>query len=309
MIANVEVTKIRRFMSKREKQDLRAFLLFISPWIIGFLLFTLGPLIATFIFSFTDYNAITKPIWNAGHNYREMVTTDLFWQSLKVTGTYIALFVPCSVIGAFLLALLLNNKLPLLGMWRTIFYLPVVTSGVAVSMLWMWIFQPTFGLVNVVLFQFFGIKGPEWFFAENSAIPATVIMGLWGIGAQMLIYLAGLQSVPTQLYEAAEIDGAGSIRKFTNITVPIMTPVIFYNLVIGIINSFQIFIPAFIITQGGPNYATYFYVLYLYKNAFENYRFGYASTLAWILFLLILGITFILFKFSKSWVYEEGNDK
>jgi multiple sugar transport system permease protein len=236
--------------------------------------------------------------------FKDMV----FWKSLHVTVYYTIFFVPLAVIGAFLLATLLNQKIPLLGICRTIFYLPVVTSGVAVSLLFMWLFQPTYGLVNVFIYQLFGVQGPGWFFDEKFAVPATIIMGLWGIGAQMLVYLAGLQSIPTQLYEAAMIDGAGAFRKFFCITVPMMTPVIFYNLVICIINSFQVFTPAFVITSGGPNYATYFYVLHLFNSGFRNYRFGYASALACILFVLILLMTFLVFRTARSWVYAEGED-
>lgn len=292
--------------SKQHKKDVIAFVLFISPWIIGFTVFTLGPIIATFIFSFCNYDAINNPVFTGFKNYQELASTDLFWKSLKVTFVYTFSFVPLSVVGSFLLANLLNQKIPALGVWRTIFYLPVVTSGVAVTLLWMWIFQPTYGLVNMLLYQVFGIQGPQWFFSEEWSIPAMVIMGLWGIGSQMLVYLAGLQGIPTQLYEAAEIDGASSIRRFFSVTLPMMTPVVFYNLVVSIITSFQVFAPAFIITQGGPNYSTYFLVLYLYKNAFENYRFGFSSAIAWILFCIILAVTFLLFKFSKSWVYNES---
>lgn len=298
---------VRARMSRQEKRKVLAFFLFISPWLIGYLLFTLGPIIANFVFSFCKYDVVSSPVFIGLDNYREMLGDKLFWQSLKVTGIYTLFFVPLSVAGSFLIAVLLNQKIPLLGLWRTIFYLPVVTSGVAVSLLWMWIFQPTYGLVNVLLHQLFSVQGPGWFFDEQWAIPATIIMGLWGAGSQMLVYLAGLQGIPTMYYEAAEIDGAGAFTRFFHITIPMMTPVIFYNLVVCMINSFQVFTPSFVITQGGPNYATYFYVLHLYNNGFKNYRFGYASALASVLFVLILLMTFLIFKWARGWV--QGEDR
>jgi multiple sugar transport system permease protein len=294
--------------NRQNRNKIIAFFLFISPWLIGYLLFTLGPIVMNFAYSFSKYDAIKAPVFIGLGNYREMFNDMLFWKSLSVTAYYTVLFVPLAVVGAFLLATLLNQKIPLLGIWRTIFYLPVVTSGVAVALLFMWLFQPTYGLVNVFIYQLFGVQGPGWFFDKKFAIPATIIMGLWGIGAQMLVYLAGLQSIPTQLYEAAMIDGAGAFRRFFCITVPMMTPVIFYNLVICIINSFQVFTPAFVITSGGPNYATYFYVLHLFNSGFRNYRFGYASALACVLFVLILLMTFFVFRTAKSWVYADGGD-
>jgi multiple sugar transport system permease protein len=293
-------------MNRQNKNKIIAFFFFISPWLICYLLFTLGPIVMNFAYSFSKYDAIRDPVFIGLGNYKEMLKDMVFWKSLNVTVYYTIFFVPLAVIGTFLLAALLNQKIPLLGIWRTTFYLPVVTSGVAVALLFMWLFQPTYGLVNIFIYQLFGVQGPGWFFDEKFAIPATIVMGLWGIGAQMLVYLAGLQSIPTQLYEAAMIDGAGTFRKFFCITVPMMTPVIFYNLVICIINSFQVFTPAFVITSGGPNYATYFYVLHLFNSGFRNYRFGYASALACVLFILILLMTFFVFRTARSWVYAEG---
>jgi multiple sugar transport system permease protein len=285
---------------------MRAFLLFISPWLIGYLTLTLGPIVVSGWFSLTDYDLVSSPYFIGLDNYRELLDSRLFWQSLKVTALYTLGHVPLSVIGAMCLATLLNQNIPGLSLWRTLFYLPVVTSGVAVALLWSWIFQPTFGLVNSLLYRLFGIQGPGWFFSEQWCIPAFVIMSLWGIGGPMLIYLAGLQGIPTQLYEAAEIDGASSFQKFRSITLPMITPVVFYNTVMAIISSFQVFTSSFVITQGGPNYASYFYVLYLYQNAFEYFRMGYASALAWILFCVILVLTALLFGTSRHWVYYES---
>lgn len=278
------------------KRRLIAFYLFISPWLIGYLIFTLGPILASGWLSLTNFDGVSSPQFIGTDNYNEIFHNDLFWKSLWVTIYYTLGHVPLSVVGALCLAVLLNQKIPGLSLWRTIFYLPVVTSGVAVALLWSWIFQPSYGLINIFLFEVFGIKGPAWFFSENWAVPAFIIMSLWGIGGPMLIYLAGLQGIPTALYESAEIDGANAFKRFWHITLPMITPVLFFNTVMSLIASFQVFTPAFVITKGGPNYASYFYVLYLYQNAFENFRMGYASALAWILFVLILLVTIVMFR-------------
>ncbi|KIL39685.1 hypothetical protein SD70_18725 [Gordoniibacillus kamchatkensis] len=288
------------------KRRLIAFYLFISPWLIGYLIFTLGPILASGWLSLTDFDGVSTPRYIGADNYKEIVHTDLFWKSLWVTIYYTLGHVPLSVVGALCLAVLLNQKIPGLSLWRTIFYLPVVTSGVAVALLWSWIFQPSYGLINIFLFEVFGIQGPGWFFAENWAVPAFIIMSLWGVGGPMLIYLAGLQGIPTALYESAEMDGANAFRRFWHITLPMITPVLFFNTVMSLIASFQVFTPAFVITKGGPNYASYFYVLYLYQNAFENFRMGYASALAWILFVLILLVTIVMFRWQRKWVHYES---
>lgn len=286
-----------------------AFYAFLSPWLIGFVGLTLGPIIASFIFSFSDYDAI-HPLKLIGlQNYVTIANTALFWQALKVTALYTLGAVPLGVIGALLLATLLNQKVPALSLWRTLYYLPVVTSGVAVALLWSWIFQPDFGIVNSLLYSLFHLKGPQWFFSPSWALPAFVIMSVWGVGGPMLIYLAGMQGVPTQLYESAELDGAGRFQKYLRITLPMISPVIFFNLIMLMIGSFQVFTGAFVITQGGPSYATYFYVLYLYQEAFQYFHFGYASALAWILFLIVMGLTALAFRFSTSWVYYDSREE
>ena len=292
-------------MTRKEKRDVFAFLAFVSPWIVGYLLFTVGPIIATFILSLTSYNIVSPPQFIGFGNYREIFNDKLFWQSLKVTLYYVAGNVPLVIILSMVLGTLLNQKLYGLSVWRTIYYLPVVTTGVAVSLLWSWIFQPNYGLVNTILFRLFHIKGPGWFFAKEWAVPAFIIMNLWGVGRMMLVYLAGLQEIPTQLYESATIDGCGGVRQFWAITLPLMTPIIFFNLVISIIASFQIFVPAFIITQGGPSYASYFYVLNLYINSFEYYRMGYSSGLASIMFVFVMILTILIFRTSSGWVQYE----
>ncbi len=184
--------------------------------------------------------------------------------------------------------------------------MPSVISGVAVSLLWMWIFNPEFGILNFLLWKLFHIQGPAWLMSEEWVIPALIIMSLWGIGGDIVIYLAGLQGIPTELYEAAEIDGANSFNKFLNITIPMMSPVLLFTLIMGIINSFQVFTQAYVMTGGGPHYASLFYVLYIYQNAFQFFSMGYASALSWILFLIMLVLTALIFKSSPLWVYYES---
>ncbi|MCL4541223.1 MAG: sugar ABC transporter permease [Chloroflexi bacterium] len=283
-----------------------AFYLFLSPWIIGFAVLTAGPIIATLVLSFTSYNIVTPPRFIGLANYDTLVHTRLFWQALKVTLFYTLGSVPLTVIGALLVATLLNQRLPGLSLWRTIYYLPVVTSGVAVALLWSWVFLPDYGLVNSLLWTLFHIHGPQWFFSEEWVLPAFIIMSVWGVGGPMLIYLAGMQGIPTQLYEAAELDGANAFQRYWHITLPMITPVIFFNLITSMIGTFQIFVGAYVITQGGPNYASYFYVLYLYQEAFQYFHMGYATALAWVLFLVILAMTVLAFWSSRRWVYYEG---
>jgi multiple sugar transport system permease protein len=280
--------------------------IFIAPWLIGFLIFSLGPVIASFVLSFTEYELITEPRWIGFDNYVEMLTGDrLFWQSLYNTLYYTLFSVPLGLIFAFLLALLLNRKLPGIGLYRTVFYLPVVSSGVAISLLWIWLFNPQFGLINYLL-SLFGLPGPGWLTAPAWAKPALVLMSLWSVGGATVILLAGLQGVPAALYEAAALDGANEWRRFWNITVPMMSPVIFFNLIIGIIGSFQVFTQAYVMTQGGPQNATLFYVLHLFKQGFGLFRMGYAAAMAWLLFLLILILTLVQMVLARRWVYYEG---
>ncbi|MBC7320930.1 sugar ABC transporter permease [bacterium] len=296
---------MRKKKSRLVQQEIKAFYLFLSPWIIGMVLFTGGPLIASFLFSFTSYDIVKPPVWCGLSNYKEIFSDKIFIQSLKVTLKYVMGAVPLNVIGALILATILNQKVYGLSIWRTIYYLPVVTTGVAVSLLWSWVLNPEFGIVNTLLQKIFGIRGPDWFYSERWAIPSFILMSIWGVGGPMLIYLGGMQGIPTQLYEAAEIDGASWWQSYIHITLPLITPVIFYNLVTSIIGTFQVFTPAFIITQGGPNYASYFYVLNLFKHAFQYYHMGYASALAWILFVVVLILTIIAFRIANYWVYYE----
>lgn len=280
--------------------------LFILPWILGFLFFTIGPMLASLYFSFTDYSLLEPSKWIGARNYRELFTTDpKFGISLSVTFRYSIASVPLGMVLSLVVALLLNQKVPGIRFYRTAFYLPSLLGGVALTLIWMWVFSPAYGLLNAFL-KLFGLQGPLWFQSERWALPGLIIMSLWGIGGRMIIFLAGLQNIPDHLYEAAEMDGAGSFRRFWHVTIPMLTPTIFFNLVIGIIGSLQTFAQAFIATRGGPNNATLFYALYLYTNAFEYFEMGYASALAWILFAIILTLTLLVIRSSPMWVFYEG---
>jgi multiple sugar transport system permease protein len=280
--------------------------LFIAPWLVGFLVFILGPIIASFYFSLTDYQIVKSPHFVGLANYREMVHDDLAWQALKVTAIYVAVSTPLSLALSFATALLMNQRVHGLGAWRTIYYLPNLVPIVASTMLWLWIYDPQFGLINTLLHRV-GVAGPLWLQSSRWALPSLILMSLWGVGGPMLIYLAGLQGIPTDLYEAVAVDGGGGWAKFRTVTIPMMTPVIFYNLVLGVIAGSQVFAQPFIMTGGGPRYATLFYVLYLYQNAFQYFRMGYASALAWFLFLILLVLTVVMFRWSALWVFYEGD--
>lgn len=284
-----------------------AFYLFASPWLLGLLLFTLGPMLASFLLSFADYPVITAPKWIGFDNYMTMFTDDdLVWQALKVTLVYSLGAIPLTLTISLSVALLLNQGLRGVRIFRTIYYIPAVISGVPVALLWLWMLNPEFGLVNNVL-QMVGIKGPPWFFSREWVIPSFMLMSLWGIGVTMVIFLAGLKGIPEHLYEAAEIDGAGMWSRFRHVTLPMISPIILFNVVIGIIDSFQIFTPALIITNGGPANSSLFYGLYLYNNAFRFLKMGYASALAWLMFLIIVAITALVFRSTSAFVYYEGS--
>ena len=277
----------------------------VAPWILGFILFTAGPLIASMLISFTRWDFISPSTFIGLENYQAALDDELFFKSLKVTTVYTFLSVPLGLVGGLLVAWLMNQKLTGITLFRTLYYLPSVIAGVAVALLWQWIFNPNYGLINAML-ALVGIQGPKWIYAEAWVVPAFVLMSLWSVGAPMIIYLAALQNVPTELYEAASLDGAGALRRFWSITLPMISPVIFLNLIIGIINSFQIFTSVYIMTEGGPNNGSLFFVLYIYRHAFQYFNVGYASALAWILFIIIMALTLIVFKTSRAWVYYEG---
>lgn len=280
--------------------------LFASPWLAGFVLFTAGPMIASLVLAFTDYDLLSPPTFVGLANVGKAFLVDpLVIHALKITTTYAVTSIPLSILIGLALAMLLNTKVWGLSLYRTIFYLPAVVSGVAVALLWRWLFNPDFGLLNYLL-SLVGITGPAWLADPRWALPALVIMSLWHVGGGIVIYLAGLQGIPTDLYEAAQVDGATWWSRTRFVTVPMMTPVIFFQLVMGIIQALQVFTQAYIMTQGGPQDATRFYMLYLYENAFQFYKMGYAATLAWILFVYILVLTLLVVRSSAAWVYYEG---
>jgi multiple sugar transport system permease protein len=295
----------RSALSRLARVEERWFYLFISPWIIGFIVFTAGPMLASLYFSFTQYDVTSAPKWTGLDNLNTLIHTDLFWISLRVTVYYAVVSVPLGIAISLAIVLLLNQKVAGMSVFRTIFYTPAVVSGVAVSLLWLFLFDPQFGPINWAL-GLVNIQGPQWLLDESWVIPAFIVMSLWSIGGGIVIYLAGLQGIPTELYEAAAIDGANAWRKLRHITLPMMSGVIFFNLIIGIIAAMQEFTRAYVMTNGGPHYASNFYLLYLYQNAFQYFNMGYASALAWVLFLIILAITIGVFKSSPLWVYYEG---
>ena len=285
------------------------FYLCISPWLLGFTVFILGPVLSSLGLSFTRWDLLSDPVFVGLRNYTRMVDDKLFWQSLSVTVRYTLLYVPAELVGGLLLALLMNQR-GVRGIRgaRTIYYLPTIISGVAFVVVWMWLFQPEAGLINATLARF-GIQGPRWLADPNTALTALWLMSLWGLGRAALIYLAGLKGIPQQLYEAAAIDGAGAWQSFRHVTLPMLTPTIFFNLVLSIIGTFQTFTSAFVATNGGPLDSTLFYVLYLYRKAFQEFQMGYASALAWVLFLIILVLTILVVRSGQWWVYYEGEKR
>lgn len=290
----------RKGMRQTTREALYGYLM-ASPWILGFLLFTLGPMVASFIIGLYDTNFLNKTNWVGFHWYRSVVQDRLVQKALLNTAYYSFATVPLNTILALSIAVMLNQGVKWQSFWRTVYYLPSVVSGVAVALLWRWLYEPEIGLFNTLLKQV-GIQGPRWIFSEQWAMPSIILMTLWGAGGAMLIYLAGLRGIPTHLYEAAEIDGAGSLRRFFAITLPLLTPTIFFNVVLNIIGSWQVFTQALIMTNGGPNNATLTAVLHLYRTGFQNASFGYASAQAWLLFLIILVFVFFALRSASTWV-------
>lgn len=281
---------------------------FISPWLAGFLCLSAGPLVASMLLSFCSYEVLSPPLWIGMDNYRELFLSDpLFWKSLDNTLIYALGSLPLGLALALLLALLLNQNVPGIGVFRTLFFLPSLVPIVATCVLWSWILSPHSGLLNQFL-SLAGIRGPLWLQSESWSKPALILMALWGVGGAMIIFLAGLRNIPHQLYEAARIDGANTLRQLRHITLPMLSATTFFNLVVGAIAVLQLFTQVYVMTNGGPVDSTLFYTLYLFKNAFEYLRMGYASAMAWILFFLILALTALQFAFAKRWVYYEGKD-
>lgn len=284
---------------------------FLLPWFIGLTLFLAGPTLVSLFLSFTDYNLLDPPKWIAAQNYVKLFTQDRrYLTALRVTFTYVAVAAPLNLVFALALAMLLNARIAGLGFYRSVYYIPSLLGGsVAISILW----RQIFGLGGIVsqILAFFGIEGASWVSSPSQALWTLIILHVWQFGSPMVIFLAGLKQVPAELYEAASIDGAGGWRKFWVITVPMLTPVIFFNLILQIINSFQAFTPAFIVSggTGGPLDSTLFYTLYLYYQGFTNFRMGYASAMGWVLLVIIGTVTALAFLTSKYWVHYEDSTR
>ncbi|GIO15524.1 putative ABC transporter permease protein YesP [Cohnella xylanilytica] len=278
-----------------------------APAILGFFIFTLGPLLASLYLSFTDYSITNDFRFIGLENFRRLFSGEdsFFYKSLFVTLYYVVLAVPVSLLAAFAMALLLKNNVKGKAFFRAVFYLPSIVPVVATSTIFMWLLNPDIGLFNQIL-KFLHLPTSQWIYGESTVVPTMAFMNVWSVGGTMLIFLAGLESIPDHYYEAVDIDGGGIRHKLTAVTLPLMTPTIFFNLIMGIINGFQSFSEAYIMTEGGPNNASLFYVVYLYREAFTNQRMGAACAIAWVLFAIIMLLSVIVFRTSRSWVYYEG---
>ena len=294
--------------TKRRRDTIEGYL-FIMPVVLGLLIFTFGPMIASLYFSFTDYPILRSPEWIGLGNYIKMFTKEkYFWHSLRITLTYAIFAVPLGIMGGFILAMVLNQRVKGIAFFRTCFYMPTIVPAVASAVLWGWLLNPDYGLVNALL-RSLGLPTSRFLGEPESALGSLVLMSLWGVGGGMVIYLAGLQGIPESFYEAAKIDGANEFQLFWHITIPMMTSTIFFTLVMGLIGTFQYFLPAFILTGGGPLKATYFYNLMLYERAFRYTHMGMASAMAWFLLVLVLLLTLLVFRSSSRWVYYETEVK
>ena len=293
-------------ISRMRRREAALGYLFAAPWIIGLFIFTLYPMLSSLYYSFTSYNLAKPPSWVGLGNYRVFFLSDALIPTAAYNTLYYAMFsVPLNMVMGILVALLMNQRVRFINFIRTVYYLPNVVSIVAVSLLWQWIFQGSHGLLNNAL-ALIGINGPGWLTDPAWSKPALIIMSCWNAGGAMVIYLAGLQGIPRTYYEAAEIDGARPLRRFFSITLPLLSPSIFFNLVMGIIGALQVFSQAFIMTSGGPLKSTTFYVYALYQNAFTNMRMGYASAMAWILLVVTLLLTLMVFRLVGSRVHYES---
>ena len=292
------------FRSLARREGLYGYL-FISPWVLGFLIFTLGPLAVSLGLMFCDYAGLRKITWVGLENFRELFLYDYrFHDSLRVSATYAFWHVTLSILISLGMALLVNQRFPGHSFFRAAYYLPAAVSGVAMTYVWVAMFEKDYGMFNQIL-RMFNMERIGWLVTTEWALRSYIIMSLYGVGTYMIIMLAGLQGIPEQLYEAAEIDGAGKLALFRYVTLPLLSPTIFFLIVVGIIGSLQIFMSGYMLTEGGPARSTLFYVLYLYQTAFTERRFGYASVLAWLLFLIIMALTILQFWLARRWVYYE----
>ncbi len=297
--------KVKGIHKLRQKEIFWGYF-FTLPAILGLLLWTIGPMLASLYFSFTDYKVIGDYQWVGFENYIEIFKNDLnFKKSLAVTFYFAIGSTLFTLVAALMIAILMNISVKGQAFFRTMYYLPVIVPAVASNILWLWLFNPDFGLLNSIL-DFFNLPKLMWIYDETTVIPSLILLSIWSCGGTALIFLAGLQDVPKQQLEAVEIDGGNAWHKFRFVTVPSLSPVIFFNLIMGIIGSFQAFTQAYVMTEGGPNNSTLFYVFLIYREAFQKNNMGYASALSWILFIIILILTLFIFKSSKSWVHYGG---
>lgn len=287
--------------------------LFISPWILGMVLFALGPILASFGLAFTRWNLFTEPEYVGWANFQKLAHDPLFYKSVFNTIYYTIFAVPLGLVLALGLAMLVNHRLRGVNFFRTAFFLPNVVAGIAMLLLWKWLFDPNFGLINLFLdwtglmaaLEWIGIGRPQWISSRAGAMPGMIFMSIWGLGGSMMIFLAGLQNIPRELIEAAELDGAGPWKRFRYVTVPLLTPTIFFLMMVGVIASLQVFNQAYVMTQGGPAHATLFYVLYLFQTAFERFQMGYACAMALVLFIITLIVSLIQLAMGKKWVHYQ----
>ena len=287
--------------------------LFISPWILGMVLFALGPILASFGLAFTRWNLFTEPEYVGWANFQKLAHDPLFYKSVFNTIYYTVFAVPLGLVLALGLAMLVNHRLRGVNFFRTAFFLPNVVAGIAMLLLWKWLFDPNFGLINLFLdwtglmavLEWIGLGRPQWISSRTGAMPGMIFMSIWGLGGSMMIFLAGLQNIPRELIEAAELDGAGPWKRFRYVTLPLLTPTIFFLMMVGVIGSLQIFNQAYVMTQGGPAHATLFYVLYLFQTAFERFQMGYACAMALVLFIITLIVSLIQLAMGKKWVHYQ----
>lgn len=299
-----EAPSARRSLGKSEA---RIALLFAAPWFVGFGVFLLYPLLASIYYSFCDYSVLRTPVWVGMQNYADLVHDDVFWKSLTNTLIYAAMALPLGMFVAISLAMLLNAKVAGLAVYRTIFFLPSLVPTIPLAVLWLWVFNGEHGILNYVL-QLMHLPTPNWLGDPAWSKPALALLALWGAGNSMVIYLAGLQDVPVDLYEAADLDGAGWWSKTRNVTLPMLSPVILFNLIMGIIGALQVFAEPYVMFPGGsPARSTYFYTMYLFDNAFRYHKMGYACAMGWIMFVIILLLTMLALRLSERHVYYQGS--
>lgn len=305
----VTSSRARTETARARRRDALVGLLWASPWLIGFFVFTLGPVLASLYLSFTQYTIASTPEWTGLANYVRAISGQdaLFWPSVWRTFHYALIMVPLGITLSLLIALALNQQLPLTPVLRTCYFLPSLTPVVAAALIWTWLYEPEFGPINWLLWLVH-IQGPKWLADPSTALTALMVIGLWGSvgGGTMIIFLAGLQNVPVELHEAAQIDGADSWTRFWAVTLPMLSPTVLFNLIIGVVGALQVFAVSIIATNGGPDYATWFFIVHLYQNGFQDFDMGYASALAWIFLVIVLGLTLVNVRLSNRWVYYEG---